>query len=29
MAIDTYYIVQKFDLNVWDWVERSPDASRS
>lgn len=20
-----FYIVQKFDRNVWEWVERSPD----
>jgi len=27
MAINTYYIVQKFDRTVWEWVERSPDGS--
>ena len=22
--ISTYFIVQKFDRDVWEWVERSP-----
>ena len=22
-----FYIVQKFDRNVWEWVERSPEGS--
>ena len=25
--INTYFIVQKFDRDVWEWVERSPDGS--
>lgn len=23
--IGTNFIVQKFDRNVWEWIERSPD----
>jgi len=25
--IGTYFIVHKFDRDVWEWVERSPDGS--
>ena len=27
MAIDTWYIVQKFDRKTWEWEERDSDGS--
>jgi len=27
MSIDTWYVVQKFNRNTWDWEERDSDGS--